>query len=389
MNAFDFDPASFVEEKVAEIRGAVGKGIAAIATSGGVDSTACAALAYRALGKGLVCFFMDTGFMREREVEEVKGLLMPLGLPLKILTVKDIFLRALEGKVDAESKRLAFRETFYSILGKAAKKEGCEVLIQGTIAPDWIESSGGIKTQHNVLEQLGVDTLSRFGFRLLEPLLDLYKDQVRMLARYLGVRVDASERQPFPGPGLLIRCIGPVTEEKVEVLRRATSVVERNLEGTRPAPQQYLAAVIEDERSPSRKAVEEAASQILPKAKVEYLRWLATGVKGDNRAYGKIAIVTGEEREPLELFGLPEKIMHQDGEVVRVVYAVGGGRSVKRGEYAVIVRAVETRDFMTAKPSPIALKVLREIAKQVKKDRRVSVVYYDLTSKPPATVEFE
>jgi GMP synthase PP-ATPase subunit len=166
-------------------------------------------------------------------------------------------------------------------------------------------------------------------------------------------------------------------------------VVERNLEGTRPAPQQYLAAVIEDERSPSRKAVEEAASQILPKAKVEYLRWLATGVKGDNRAYGKIAIVTGEEREPLELFGLPEKIMHQDGEVVRVVYAVGGGRSVKRGEYAVIVRAVETRDFMTAKPSPIALKVLREIAKQVKKDRRVSVVYYDLTSKPPATVEFE
>lgn len=388
-DTIDFDPASFVEEKVVEIRGVVGRGRAAIATSGGVDSTTCAALAYRALGKGLLCFFMDTGFMREGEGEEVRRLLMPLGLPLKILIVKDRFLRALEGKVDAESKRLAFRDTFYNILGEAARREGCEVLIQGTIAPDWIESSGGIKTQHNVLEQLGVDTIGRFGFRLLEPLRDLYKDQVRMLARYLGVRVDASERQPFPGPGLLVRCIGPVSEEKVEVLRRATSAVEEGLKGVKPAPQQYLAAVIEDERTPSKSGVEKAVSKILPKAKVEYLRWAATGVKGDNRAYGKIAIVKGAKREPLELFGLPEKIIHEEGEVVRVIYAIDGDRSVRKGRYVVIVRAVATRDFMTAKPSPIPLRVLRKIANQVKKDSRVSVVSYDLTSKPPATVEFE
>jgi len=385
--SFDFDPASFVEEKVAEIRSAVGKGRAAIATSGGVDSTACAALAHRALGKDLVCFFMDTGFMREGEVEEVKGLLTSLGLPLKILSVNDRFLKALEGKTEAESKRLAFRETFYTVLGEAAKKEGYDVLIQGTIAPDWIESSGGIKTQHNVLEQLGVNTVERFGFKLLEPLLDLYKDQVRALARYLGARVDASERQPFPGPGLLVRCIGPVSEEKVEVLRRATSVVEESLGALRPAPKQYLAVVIEDERSPSREEVEEATSQLLPKAKVEYLRWLATGVKGDNRAYGKIAIVSGEEREPTELFGLPERVIHGDGEVVRAVYSIGG--SNRDGKYAVIVRAVETRDFMTAKPSAIPLKVLKGIADKVTRDKRVSVVCYDLTSKPPATVEFE
>jgi len=390
--SFDFDPAVFVEEKVAEIRSAVGKGRVAIATSGGVDSTACAALAHRALGKGLVCFFMDTGFMREGEVEEVRDLLSSLGLPLKILSVKDRFLKVLEGKTDAESKRLAFRETFYTVLGEAARREGCNVLIQGTIAPDWIESSGGIKTQHNVLEQLGVDTVERFGFRLLEPLLDLYKDQVRALARYLGARVNASERQPFPGPGLLVRCIGPVREEKVEVLRKATKAVEKHLGALRPEPKQYLAAVIEDERSPSKEGVEGAASRILPKARVEYLRWLATGVKGDNRAYGKIAIVTGGEMEPSDLFDLPEKVVHQDGEVVRVVYVVDGGRDKKtasRGKYAVIVRAVETRDFMTAKPSAIPLKVLKRIADKVMEDDRVSVVCYDLTSKPPATVEFE
>lgn len=388
-NSFDFDPAAFVEEKVAEIRSVVRRDRVAIATSGGVDSTACAALAHRALGKGLVCFFMDTGFMREGEVEEVRDLLSSLGLPLKILPAKDRFMKALEGRTDAESKRLVFRETFYTVLGEAARKEGCDVLLQGTIAPDWIESSGGIKTQHNVLEQLGVDTVERFGFRLLEPLLDLYKDQVRALARYLGARVDASERQPFPGPGLLVRCIGPVSEEKVEVLRKATKAVEKHLGALRPAPKQYLAAVIEDERSPSRGGVEVAASRMLLGARVEYLRWLATGVKGDNRAYGKIAIVTGRETEPVDLFGLPERVVHQDGEVVRVVYRISGGNGSKKGKYIVIVRAVETRDFMTAKPSAIPLRVLKRMADRVMEDDRVSVVCYDLTSKPPATVEFE
>ena len=111
-------------------------------------------------------------------------------------------------------------------------------------------------------------------------------------------------------------------------------------------------------------------------------------MKGDNRAYGKIAIVSGEEREPSELFGLPEKVIHEDGEIVRVVYKIDDGRK-RAGKYAVIVRAVETRDFMTARPSTIPLKVLKGIADKIMEDGRVSVVCYDLTSKPPATVEFE
>lgn len=377
-----------------EIRSTVGEGRAAIATSGGVDSTACAALAHRALGDRLICFFLDTGFMREGEVEEVRSLLTSLGLPLKVLSVRERFLEALRGKEDAEAKRVAFRETFYTVLGEAARAEGCRIMIQGTIAPDWIETSGGIKTQHNVLEQLGVDTIGRFGFRVLEPLLDLYKDQVRALARYLGAKVEASERQPFPGPGLMVRCIGEVTAEKIGVLRKATSVVEGELGRLRPTPGQYLAAIADDRRVAAGREVIAAASGLVPGARVEYLEGRATGVKGDERAYGRMVIVSGsgdrerEMKEPGELFGLPERVIHEDPDVVRVLYAVGAGRGAGRGSYVVIVRAVDTRDFMTAKPTAVPLEVLRRIADRILPDR-VSAVCYDLTSKPPATVEFE
>jgi GMP synthase (glutamine-hydrolysing) len=384
-----FDAEGFVEEKVREIRNFVGNGRAAIATSGGVDSTACAALAHRALGDRLICFFVDTGFMREGETGEVEAMLKGLGLPLRVLSAQERFLRDLEGKSDAEAKRLAFRQTFYTILGEAAREEGCSVLVQGTIAPDWIETSGGIKTQHNVLEQLGVDTRKSFGFRLLEPLMDLYKDQVRALARHLGADVAAAERQPFPGPGLLVRCIGAVSAEKVGALKMATSVVEGELAKARPEPKQYLAAVIEDARSAAPRAVSEALRGC--GARAEYFAGLATGVKGDNRAYGKLVVVSCKG-EPEELFGLPEKVIHADGGVVRVLLNVGeaAGRGSGGGEgYAAIIRAVETRDFMTAKPSAIPLATLRRMAGQILRDGRVSLVCYDLTSKPPATVEFE
>ncbi len=382
-----FDPARFTEEKVAEIRRFVGDGKAAIATSGGVDSTVCAALAHRALGERLVCFFLDTGFMREGEVEEVKGILTSLGLPLRILSVSGRFMAALKGKSDAEAKRIAFRETFYKVLGEAARSEGCDVLIQGTIAPDWIETAGGIKTQHNVLEQLGVDTKTAFGFRLLEPLLELYKDQVRRLAVHLGVRLDASQRQPFPGPGLMVRCVGEVTEEKMEVLRRATAVVEGELSRLDPPPKQYFAAVAEDDRRGADTRM--ARSAVGPNGRVWYLGARATGVKGDERAYGRIAVVEpGEQADPADLLGIVEKVIHEDWGVVRVLLAVDG-RDGGSGGYAVIVRAVETRDFMTVKPTPVPRETLRRIASRVMEDPRVKLVCYDITSKPPATVEFE
>lgn len=384
----------FVAEKVPEIKHIVGSSKAAIATSGGIDSTACAALALRALGHRLICFFMDTGFMREGEVEEVSTMLTSLGLPLKVLSAKSRFLRALEGKADAELKRLAFRDTFYTILGEAVRGEGCEVLIQGTIAPDWIETSGGIKTQHNVLEQLGVDTIKRFGFRLLEPLLDLYKDQVRALARHLGVEITSSNRQPFPGPGLLVRCIGAVNEEKLEVLKKATTIVEDFLGQITPPPQQYLAAIVEDDRRPAGRDIAKILSKVNGGASAYYLAGRATGVKGDDRAYGRMIVASGIEKEPKDLFDLPEKLIHADREIVRVLCSIGdndarstGNKGIER--YSVIIRAVDTRDFMTAKPSAVSLLVLKEIAKGILEDKRVATVAYDLTSKPPATVEFE
>lgn len=352
-----------------------------------MDSTTCAVLAHKALGGRLVCFFMDTGFMREGEVQEVSGILRSLGLPVKVLSVKEKFMEALKGKRDAEEKRIAFRETFYSILGEEAKREGCDVLIQGTIAPDWIETSGGIKTQHNVLEQLGLDTVKRYGFRLLEPLLHLYKDQVRAVARYLGIRFETAERQPFPGPGLLVRCIGEVYEEKLEVLRRATTVVERTLGSLANPPKQYFAAVVEDERTRAEREVEEAVQDIMPGVIVEYFKCKATGVKGDNRAYGKIAIVSWRKVEPEVISVVAERIIHADPDVVRAVYRVDG--SGNGGGYAVLIRAVETRDFMTAKPSPLSYKVLKEASNEILKIPKVSMVCYDITSKPPATVEYE
>lgn len=384
-----FDPSVFVDEKIREIREFVRGSGAAIATSGGVDSTTCAVLAHRALGDRLVCFFMDTGFMREGEVQEVSEMLTSLGLPLKVLSVKDRFMAALRGKIDAEEKRIAFRETFYRVLGEEAKKEGCDVLIQGTIAPDWIETSGGIKTQHNVLEQLGFDTVKVYGFRLLEPLLELYKDQVREVARYLGVRLEASERQPFPGPGLMVRCIGEITEEKLRILRAATKVVERTLGGLRPAPHQYFAAVVEDERMWARPEVERTVREVLPGWSVEYFTCKATGVKGDNRAYGKVALVSGGiDVDSDLLFSLPERIIHEDGEVVRAVYRLGG-KGGGGNNYAVLIRAVETRDFMTAKPYRVPMEVLMGLSEEISRINGVSSVCYDITSKPPATVEYE
>jgi GMP synthase (glutamine-hydrolysing) len=228
--------------------------------------------------------------------------------------------------------------------------------------------------------------MDRFGFRLLEPLLDLYKDQVRAVARCLGVK-EASERQPFPGPGLLVRCIGEVKEDKLESLRRATAIIEKHLDDLDPPPKQYLAAIVEDDRSPAGGEVSMALGKILPLGRAFYLKGLATGVKGDDRAYGRMLLISRGSREPKDLFGLPEKMIHADKGIVRVLYAIPG--PINKGDYIIIVRAVETRDFMTVRPSAIPLVILRSIALEVLKDPRVSTVAYDLTSKPPATVEFE
>ncbi|MEM4251694.1 MAG: ATP-binding protein, partial [Candidatus Bathyarchaeia archaeon] len=293
-----FDVDQFIEDQTEKIRRTLGNDRAIIAVSGGVDSTTCAALTRRAVGENLVCIFIDTGFMRRGEPERVKRNLgkPPLRLPLKIVRARNRFLRYLQSETEAEKKRKKFREAFYLTLAEAAKRYGCEWLVQGTIAPDLIETEGGIKTQHNVLEQIGIDPRQKYGFRVLEPLASLYKPQVRMLSRRIGFGEEASERQPFPGPGLSVRCVGAVSDAKLSQLKTATKIVEENLKNS--GAQQYFAAIVEDERHEGAETAEmtRLLSGLLGvhdhQVSMHVLGNLATGVVAGRRAYGMMAAAT-------------------------------------------------------------------------------------------------
>src|SRR5437899_8308613 len=223
-----FRPSSYVTSETVKILETVGDGKAIAAVSGGVDSTVAALVAKRALGDRLFPVFIDTGFLRVGEAESVKTRLgdSSLGLKVKLVKAGGRFLEATKGETSAEEKRKKFRETFYRVLGEEAQKDGGDFIVQGTIAPDWIETQGGIKTQHNILEQVGIDALSTYGFRVIEPISELYKDQVRLLGRHLDVPRDLSDRQPFPGPELLVRCIGTVSKRKLDLLKSTTEIVE-------------------------------------------------------------------------------------------------------------------------------------------------------------------
>ncbi|MCJ7574643.1 hypothetical protein MUO93_10350, partial [Candidatus Bathyarchaeota archaeon] len=180
-----FNAQLFVEKQVAAVREALGGEKALVAVSGGVDSTVSAVITHRAIGGNLACVFIDDNFMRLGEPERVKQLLSspPLSLPLKVLDERERFMKALKGLRDAEEKRKAFRDTFYSALSDAARREGCRYLVQGTIKADIEETTAGIKTQHNILEQIGINPVERYGYRVVEPLVALYKWQVREVAR--------------------------------------------------------------------------------------------------------------------------------------------------------------------------------------------------------------
>ena len=239
-----FHPASFLSKQAAWLRETTSGRKALAAISGGVDSTVAAIIARQALGEQLVPVLIDTGFMRADEPEKVRTALAsePLSLRAKLIRAGGRFLDAVKGEELAEEKRKKFRETFYQVLKEEAQREGCEFIVQGTIAPDWIETQGGIKTQHNVLEQIGIDPLSTYGFKILEPLAELYKDQVRVLGKHLGLPSQLSSRQPFPGPGLLVRCVGTATEPKIQILKMATQVVEEKL-GPHQFDQYFAAAI--------------------------------------------------------------------------------------------------------------------------------------------------
>jgi len=314
-----FNAEEFIGESVAKIKQEV-TGKALIAFSGGVDSTVCAALVNRAIGEQLVAVHVDTGFMRKNESADVEKLMKKMNLNYRFVDASEEFYRALKGVEDPEEKRKIIGEKFIRIFEKIAEEEKIEFLVQGTIAPDWIESGDNlrdnIKSHHNV-----GGLPERMKLKLVEPLRDLYKDEVRKIARVL--RLPVSERQPFPGPGLAVRIIGEATPERVEIVREACDIVEKEIEaaaekGLMELPWQYFAV-------------------LLPVKTV--------GVHGDRRAYG----------------------------------------------YVIAIRAVQSIDAMTCAFSKIPLDVIDRISTRITntlKDK-VNRVVYDVTNKPPGTIEWE
>ena len=251
----------FIDETIEDIKSKI-TGKAIIACSGGVDSMVAATLTSKAIGDRLLAVYVDNGLMRKGETEEVEGMLRDMGINYKIADAGAEFFEALKGVTDPEQKRKIIGEKFIRVFERMAKDFGAEFLVQGTIAPDWIESGDGvrdtIKSHHNV-GGLPKD----MGMTLVEPLRDLYKDEVRDVARALGVK--ASERQPFPGPALAVRCLGEVTPENIAIVREACFIVEDEIRmaadaGEMEMPWQYFAVLL-----PSK----------------------SVGVQGDRRAYGR------------------------------------------------------------------------------------------------------
>jgi GMP synthase (glutamine-hydrolysing) len=306
--------AQFITRQIEEIKKIAGSERAVSALSGGVDSSACTMLAARALGSKLKSVFIDDGLMRQDEPSDVKKIFAKLGVKVEVVDAQREFFAALKGRLDPEKKRKAFRDTFYTVLGRAVKKSGARFLVQGTIKPDIIETKGGVKTQHNILEQIGIDTQKGYGFKVIEPIRELFKPGVREVARALGLPERISERMPFPGPGLSCRVVGEVTPERVALVRKATLIVEEELAVLKPF--QAFAVLMNDR---------------------------GTGVEKGKRKFGNI----------------------------------------------IIVRSVESRDAMTAEPSPASWDVLRNVTQRILKELpTVTRVAYEVTPKPPATIEY-
>jgi GMP synthase (glutamine-hydrolysing) len=309
-----FEAKKFVENSLKDIQKIVGERKVISACSGGVDSTVTTALVHKAVGDKLVAVFIDDGLRREGEPEFVVKTLKNLKIRTKYIDAKAEFFAVFKGKTDAEEKRKAFRDKFYKTLGKAAKEEQIGFIAQGTIKADVIETVGGIKSQHNVLEQIGIDPQS-YGYKILEPLKELFKPDVRKVARELGLPEEISERMPFPGPALSLRVLGEVTPERVAVVRKATEIVE---EETKKLGTFQNFAVLHNDK--------------------------ATGIKKGKRVYGNI----------------------------------------------ITVRIVDSTDAVTATARHVPYEVLMRIAERITGEiPSVVRCLYDITDKPPSTIEFE
>ena len=245
ITAQELNPEHFINEKIKDIQDIVVDGMAINALSGGVDSSTVTMLGHRALGNSLKTVFVENGLMREGEAEQVVNLFQKFGVKVDVVDARQEFFGALEGVADPEEKREAITQTFYrTVFGRIVKESGAKYLLQGTILTDVDETVAGIKRQHNVFEQLGIDPQEAFGYRIIEPLVQLRKDGVRMIGKALGLPAELFERIPFPGPALAARVIGAVTPERIETVRQATVIVEQLLKATDAF--QYMAILHQD-----------------------------------------------------------------------------------------------------------------------------------------------
>lgn len=308
------DYRTFVDDQVASIREAVGNGLAINALSGGVDSSVVTAIGHRALGDRLKTVFVDSGLMRAGEPEGVVDAFAALGIAVEVVDAREKFLSALKGLTDPEAKRNAITATFYrDVFGTMVRQSGATHLLHGTILTDIEETVDGIKRQHNILEQLGIDPFEQFGYHVLEPLKTLRKDAVREVARLLGLPSEIFNRIPFPGPALATRIVGEVTPERLETVRQATAIVEEELADT--GAFQYLAVLLNDK---------------------------ATGIRDGRREFGQI----------------------------------------------IVVRCVRSVDARTATPLDLPWAKLHRICERITAIPDVNRCLYDITPKPPATIEY-
>jgi GMP synthase (glutamine-hydrolysing) len=308
------DYQAFVTEQIASIREAVGDGRAINALSGGVDSSVVTVLGHRALGDRLRTVFIDHALMREGEPERVVETFKDMGIPVEIVDAKAEFLGALSGLTDPEDKRNAVTNTFYAdVFGKIVRESGATHLLHGTILTDIEETVDGIKRQHNILAQLGIDPQKEYGYQVLEPLDTLRKDGVRAVARILGFTPEVSERIPFPGPALATRIVGEVTQQRLDTVRQATAIVEEELADT--GAFQYMAVLLNDK---------------------------ATGIRDGRREFGQI----------------------------------------------IVVRCLNSVDAREATSVDLPWETLHKICRRITALPDVNRCLYDITPKPPATIEY-
>ncbi|KQC06855.1 MAG: ExsB family transcriptional regulator [Smithella sp. SDB] len=307
IKAANINVNKFIEDKVRDIRESVGDGLAINALSGGVDSSVVTALGHRALGKRLKTYFIDNGIMRENEPAKVAAAFKKLGIKVEIVPASKAFFAALKGITDPEEKREAITQTFYKdIFGKLVVKSKAKYLLQGTILTDVDETVAGIKRQHNVFEQLGIDPQKAFGYKILEPLIELRKDGVRKVGRGLGLPESMFDRIPFPGPALAARVIGEVTPARVALVRKATAITEETLKKYKVF--QYMAILHEDRVTGMRNNKRVFGNQI------EIRCW--------NSVDARVATPTRLPFDVLE--GIAAKITKALPEVVSVTYNITG-----------------------------------------------------------------